>query len=339
MMDLLWPPTRAMLFSMDAENAHDLTLSALERAPGLFASLVGARARPVPELARTVAGLQLTGPVGLAAGLDKDARALTFWPALGFGFVEVGTVTAIPQQGNPRPRLFRIPGEHALLNRMGFNNRGSEAMATRLRALREAGKWPSVPVGVNLGKSKVTPLDEAPADYALSTRRLHGLADYFTVNVSSPNTPGLRSLQDQDALSRLLPAVLAEADSTPVFLKLAPDLTAEAIHEAVELAHQHGIAGIIASNTTIRRDMLAGDPGEAGGLSGRPLRPLAMKCIRAALAAAAGRLPVIGVGGIESAQQVENLLEEGCAAVQLYSALIYSGPGLPGRLNAELARQ
>lgn len=327
---------RRLLFSMDAERAHRLTLGLLARAPGLVAPWYAHT--PDPSLAREVAGLRLASPIGLAAGLDKDGEAVTFWPRIGFGFVEVGTVTAHPQPGNPPPRLFRLPDEGALINRMGFNNHGSAALAERLRALREAGRWPSVPIGANLGKSKVTPLEEATQDYVTSTRRLAGLVDYFTLNVSSPNTPGLRTLQDRDALAELVPAVLEHARA-PVFLKLAPDLAEEAVAELVDLAIGLGISGIIATNTTIRRDVLARDPGEAGGLSGRPLWPIARSRIVTALHAASGRVPIIGVGGIESAEQVSELLRAGCAAVQLYTALIYQGPGLPARLNRSLARQ
>lgn len=337
MLDLAYPLVRPALFSLDAERAHDVTFRALAAYPALWAGLASATIdRPRPSMRRTVAGLDLAGPVGLAAGLDKNGVAIPFWAALGFGFVEVGTVTAHPQPGNDRPRLFRLVAERALINRMGFNNLGSEALADRLRALRESGRWPSVPVGANLGKSKVTPLEEATDDYVISTRRLQGLADYFTVNVSSPNTPGLRTLQDRSVLERLLPAVREAAGTAPVFLKLAPDLADEAIEDLVGLAAEVGASGIIATNTTIRRDMLPRDPEQTGGLSGRPLREVARHAIGVALRAASGRLPVIGVGGIETAAQVHELLGAGCAAVQVYSAFVYEGPGLPSRLHREL---
>jgi len=333
---------RPLLFGLDAERAHRLLLGTVGSAPrcwALLAGLAGPR-RLVPSLARTVAGLPFAGPVGLAAGLDKDGEAIPFWAALGFGSIEVGTVTAHPQPGNPRPRLFRLPADRALINRMGFNNRGSAELARRLARLRQAGRWPSVPVGVNLGKSKVTPNEEAAADYVTSVERLLGLADYFTVNVSSPNTPGLRDLQSREALTELLPAVGRAAAGTPVLLKLAPDLGREALATAVEIAIAAGMAGIIATNTTITRPpgLRGRAAAEAGGLSGAPLWDLARKRIDNALEAAAGRVPVLGVGGIETAEQVAELLAAGCAAVQLYTALIYQGPGLPGRLNRELAR-
>jgi dihydroorotate dehydrogenase len=337
-LDATYPVVRRVLFSMDAEVAHERTLRLLGSAPRLFGALARlTQGSPPPSLAREAFGLKLAGPVGLAAGLDKDGVAIPFWPSLGFGFVEVGTVTAHPQPGNDRPRLFRVVEDQALINRMGFNNHGSEALAARMRSLREAGRWPSVPVGANLGKSKVTPNEEAVSDYVTSVRRLQGLADYFTVNVSSPNTPGLRDLQDRSVLAALLPAVLEAARGTPVLLKLAPDLTDEALVDAVSLAREVGMAGIIATNTTITRDGLTKDPGHPGGMSGAPLWPLARRKIGVVLQAAGGRLPVVGVGGISTAAQAKELLDAGCVAVQIYSALIYEGPGLPSRINRALA--
>jgi len=342
LLDRLYPAVRGALFAMDAEDAHERTLTMVERAPRLLGALVRPFAgAPDAELARDVGGIRVLGPVGLAAGLDKDGRGIPFWPSCGFGFVEVGTVTMHAQAGNPRPRLFRLRDEAAIINRMGFNNRGSQALATRLRALRASGRWPAVPVGANLGKSKVTPLDIAPADYATSTRRLKGLVDWFTVNVSSPNTPGLRDLQDSDALETLLPRVMEEAGDTPVWLKLAPDLTDEAMQQAVAIAIRHGLAAVVATNTTIRRDALATSAGvaaEKGGLSGRPLHGLAKDRIRVVCDAAGEHIDVVGVGGIETAEQAQDLLDLGCKAVQLYTAFIYEGPGLPARLHRGLRR-
>ena len=334
--DGTWPLVRAGIFSFDAEVAHEGTVAAAAAAPGLLGALIGAGSAPAPGLGRDVGGVRWAGPVGLAAGLDKDGTAIPFWAKLGFGSVEVGTVTAHPQPGNDKPRLFRLPADHAVINRMGFNNHGSEAMATRLRALREAGRWPSVPVGVNVGKSKVTPLEDAVDDYVTSIRRMTGLGDWFTVNVSSPNTPGLRSLQDRAVLERLLPAALEAAKGTPVWLKLAPDLDDDALRDAVHLGLSSGLAGIIATNTTLTRPQ-ATPTEQAGGLSGAPLWPLARAKIGVVLEASAGRLPVIGVGGISTAAQVDELLKAGCAAVQLYTAFIYEGPGLPSRLHRGLA--
>jgi dihydroorotate dehydrogenase len=337
MLDLAYPLLRPLLFSIDPERAHEAMLRTVSAAPGAWARLASlTMGPPPPSLAREVAGLKLAGPIGLAGGLDRNGVAIPFWPSLGFGFIEVGTATAHPQPGNPRPRLYRLKPQRALINRINAN-RGSAELARRLRLLHERGRFPSLPVGVAIGKSKITPLEEATADYVTSTRRLAGLVDYFSVNVSSPNTPGLRSLQDRDALSGLLPSVIEAAAGAPVFLKLAPDLPEETIAELVDLACTLGVSGVIASNTTIRRDLLDRDPGQAGGLSGPPLWPLARACIQTALDAAAGRIPVIGVGGIEQVEQVRELLDAGCAAVQLYTALIYQGPGLPSRLNAALA--
>ncbi|MFK7928688.1 MAG: quinone-dependent dihydroorotate dehydrogenase [Myxococcota bacterium] len=337
MLDWTWPAARPILFSMDAEHAHERTLWMLEHWGGLVSALASLSLKPpAAELARSAFGVDLKGPVGLAAGLDKDGRAIPFWPALGFGFVEVGTVTAHPQTGNPQPRLFRIVEDQALINRMGFNNHGSEALASRLRTLRESGQWPDVPVGANIGKSKVTPLDEAAADYALSAERLNGLVDWFTINVSSPNTPGLRSLQAPEVLGELIDAVLEKVDSTPVLLKLAPDLEPEAMAEAVNFAVSRGISGIIATNTTISRPGRSAAVDQGGGLSGAPLWPLAKSRIEVALQAADGRVPVIGAGGVHSVEQVKALLELGCVGVQLYTGLIFDGPGLPHRLNQGL---
>jgi dihydroorotate dehydrogenase len=330
---------RPLLFALPAETAHRATLRVLGAAPRWWAALARRSIEPPPPVLRRRLGpLELPGPVGLAAGLDKDGVAIPVWAALGFGFVEVGTVTAHRQPGNPRPRLFRLRDDGALINRMGFNNRGSAAMARRLARLRASGRWPAVPVGVNVGRSRMTPNEQAVGDYVTSVRRLAGLADYFTVNVSSPNKTGLRELQERAALERLLPAVVAAADGSPVLLKLAPDLERPALAEAVELAVAAGLAGIVAVNTTVGRPDLAHDPGEAGGLSGRPLWPLARRVIGEVLEAAAGRLPVVGVGGIWDTGQVEELLGAGCAAVQIYTALVYEGPGLPSRLHRELAR-
>ena len=284
-------------------------------------------------------GFPIRSPVGLAAGLDKNGVAIPFWPHLGFGFIEVGTVTAIPQSGNDKPRLFRLKSEEALINRMGFNNHGSEALAVQMRTLRDRGQWPNVPVGANIGKSKVTPLDEAPDDYALSVRRLQGLADYFTVNVSSPNTPGLRRLQEPDALKAILDICLEEAKGTPVAVKLAPDLEPEMLVQIVDLICEAGISGIIATNTTIRRDLLNSDPGEGGGLSGRPIWPHSQQIVRQVLDQAAGRVPVIGCGGVDSAERAQELLDAGCSAVQLYTALIYKGPQLPAAIQKGLRNQ
>ena len=331
---LTWWLTRPILFLMSAERAHRLVLGILAAAPrlhSLVVRLLGGRARAFEPI--QLGTLTLAGPVGLAAGLDKDGEAIPFWPALGFGFIEVGTVTALAQAGNPGPRLFRLKPERALINRMGFNNEGSEALAETLRTLRESGRWPHVPVGANIGKSKVTPLEQAHEDYLQSVERLKPYADYFTVNVSSPNTPGLRDLQQSEALSSLLKAVVPACGELPVFVKFSPDLDDAALDDAVEIAIESGCTGIIATNTTNSRPDNTGRLNETGGLSGAPLWPLAQSRIQRILDCAGGRIPVIGAGGIRSAEQAQALLDMGCIAVQLYSGMIFEGPGLIHRIN------
>lgn len=318
----------ALLRTLDPETAHRLAIQALKLAP------LPAPPADDPVLATTVAGLRLSNPVGLAAGLDKNGEALRGLARLGFGFVECGSVTPRPQPGNPRPRLFRLSEDRAIINRMGFNNAGLEAFADRL-ARRPAGTV----VGANLGANKDT--EDKAADYVAGLRRLKGLADYVTVNVSSPNTPGLRDLQGRAAMDDLL-GRLAEAragDPAPVFLKIAPDLTATEIGLIVEAALDHGVDALIVSNTTLDR------PGtlrsryrtEAGGLSGAPLKPKARAALRAAAEASAGRLPLIAVGGIDSGAEAYDRLRAGASAVQVYSALVFEGPGLVGRIKRDLA--
>ena len=318
----------------DAEVAHEWTLRRLEALSHRPAVLRALRRPYAVDAPRTVFGVRFPNPVGLAAGLDKDGRALPAWPALGFGFVEVGTVTRHPQPGNPRPRLFRLPDSAGLINRMGFNNAGADALAARLE---KVGPLP-VPLGVSLGKSKVTPLDEAVDDYVYSLRALRRYADYVAVNVSSPNTPGLRSLQDRSALATLLAALRAEADGTPILVKVAPDLTDHALGELLEVCAAHGVAGLIATNTTLSRDALApadtARAGEAGGLSGRPLAERAREVVT--FIAKRCDLPVIGVGGITTPADARRLLDAGASLVQLYTGLVYAGPGLVRRIVREL---
>jgi dihydroorotate dehydrogenase len=319
----------------DPEAAHEWTLrrlAALSRRPLALAAL---RRRFAVAAPRTVFGVRFANPVGVAAGLDKDGRALPAWPALGFGFVEVGTVTRHPQPGNPKPRLFRAPASGALINRMGFNNAGALALAQRLDAL---GKLP-VPLGISLGKSKVTPLAEAVGDYLFSLRALRRYADYVAVNVSSPNTPGLRALQDRTALDELLAALRIEAGQTPVLVKVAPDLTDQALGELLEVCTARGVAGLIATNTTLSRDGLAGPDaglaGEAGGLSGRPLTERAREVVT--FIAKHTELPVVGVGGIRTPDDALRLFDAGASLVQLYTGLVYAGPGLVRAINRRLA--
>ncbi|MFE9690967.1 quinone-dependent dihydroorotate dehydrogenase [Micromonospora sp. NPDC005806] len=310
----------------DAEAAHEWTLhrlAGLSRRPAALATLRTRYFRPAP---RTVFGVDFPNPVGLAAGMDKNGVALPAWPALGFGFVEVGTVTAHAQPGNPRPRLFRLRDSEAVVNRMGFNNAGAEALAARLAALpRPIG----VPLGISLGKSKVTPLDQAVEDYLASYRTLREHGDYFAVNVSSPNTPGLRSLQDRSHLDALLAALVGEK---PVLVKIAPDLTEPAIAELLEVCLDRGAAGVIATNTTLARDGLApadrARGAETGGLSGRPLSGRAREVVALVHRETGGRLPVIGVGGILDPHDAARMFDAGASLVQLYTGFIYRGPAL-----------
>jgi len=319
-----------VLRALDPETAHGLGIRALQLAP------LPTPPADDPILATTFAGLRLSNPVGLAAGLDKNGEALRGLSRLGFGFIECGSVTPLPQPGNPRPRLFRLTEDRGIINRMGFNNAGLEAFANRLaHRPREA------VVGANLGANKDT--EDKAADYVAGLTRLRGLADYVTVNVSSPNTPGLRALQGRAALDDLL-GRLAEArggDPTPVFLKIAPDLDGNEIALIVEASLDHRIDALIVSNTTLDRpdSLRSRDRAEAGGLSGAPLKTRAMAALRAASAASGGRLPLIAVGGIDSGAEAYARIRAGASAVQLYSALIYEGPGLVGRIKRDLARQ
>src|SRR5438105_865496 len=253
---------RPLLFRLDPERAHHLALRALQLAPRIPGALSLLRAFAPNEKPTALFGLQFRNPIGLAAGFDKNGVAIPAWEALGFGFVEIGTVTARPQAGNPRPRVFRYPQKEALINRLGFNNDGADAIAERVRRLRGSTLRPSVPVGVNIGKSKVTPIEEAPADYLYSFQRLHNVADYIALNVSSPNTPGLRSLQERDALAQLLRVITEEnarlPAPKPILLKIAPDLSDSALEEIIAAAEKFGLAGIIATNPTLDHSAMIG---------------------------------------------------------------------------------
>lgn len=325
---------RPLLFRMDAERAHHLALGALERMPG---GLLRAGFGSAPSAERVVAGIRFRNPVGLAAGMDKNAVALPAWEALGFGFVEVGTITAKAQPGNPRPRLFRYPELGALINRMGFNNDGADVVAARLAALRQSGRWPRIPVGVNLGKSKVTPLEEAPSDYLHSFRALLPFGDYFVVNVSSPNTPGLRELQDKDALTRIVRTLRDHDAAKPLFVKIAPDLNDAQLDAILELAETENLSGLIATNTTIDHAALAGRPDETGGLSGAPLRVRAGEVTRR-LCAGTDR-PVIASGGIMDGLAARERLAAGAALVQIYTGFIYRGPALIREIVKEIGQR
>ncbi len=322
---------RPMLFGLPPEPAHELglwALSLLDIAPELAGALRrGARADR-PSLKTRVAGVEFPNPIGVAAGLDKDARAVVGLFALGFGSVEVGTVTPRPQPGNPKPRVFRIPEQQALINRFGFNNLGAEAMAGRLREL----EWRPGPVGVNLGKNKDTPNEKAAEDYVAAARTLSPLADYVVVNLSSPNTPGLRALQEPKALEALLVAVRAEVVGRPLFLKIAPDLADEAVDEVVDVVRSTKLDGLVCTNTTLARPFEHPLAQESGGLSGRPVAKRSTELIRRAFRRAEGALPIIGVGGVFDAQDAWEKIGAGASLVQVYTGFIYGGPRLPRRL-------
>lgn len=322
----------------DPETAHHRALSALGRLSGSpAATRVLARLLGAPQAPRTVFGVRFPNPVGLAAGVDKDGAALRAWAALGFGFVEAGTVTARPQPGNDRPRLFRLPASEAIVNRMGFNNDGAAALADRVTSLGGRGAL-GVPLGISLGKSKVTPVVDAIGDYLTSLAAVHHVADYLAVNVSSPNTPGLRSLQDRGPLDELVGALTEQVQvlaapherPLPVLVKIAPDLTEHAIAEVLQVCADHGAAGVIATNTTLGRTGTADADAvaalEQGGLSGRPLTQRAREVVRFVRRESA--LPIIGVGGILDPDDAVALVDAGADLVQLYTGFIYRGPAL-----------
>ena len=327
---------RPILFSLSAETAHDLAIRNLRAVSSLPSVLRALERFKPPPKPKTVFGLAFPNPIGLAAGFDKNGVAIPAWAALGFGFVEIGTVTAKAQPGNPKPRIFRYPEQGALINRLGFNNDGADDVAARLSALRESGRWPSIPVGINIGKSKVTPIEEAVTDYLYSFRLLAPLADYVVLNVSSPNTPGLRSLQEHDALEQLLRAIRGENQNSPkpVLLKIAPDLSLSELEQTVAVSEQNGIAGIIATNTTLDHSSIPPSRDQTGGLSGRPLREKSTEFVRAITSRS--RLPVIASGGIYHAESAREKLEAGAQLLQVYTGYVYRGPGLLREIVAGL---
>jgi dihydroorotate dehydrogenase len=336
---------RPWLFSQDSEKIHNRTLRVLAAASRskMACDALAAMFQP-PEMPVQLFGLRFPNPVGLAAGMDKAAAAVPVWAALGFGFSELGGVTWKAQPGNPAPRMFRATAHGALVNRMGFNNPGAEAVAAKLAQWRARNRWPAHPVGMNLGKSKDTPLEDAAEDYARSLCAVWPHADFFVVNVSSPNTPNLRDLQDREALDEILMA-LQETNQTmaqtcrpahsakPILVKVAPDLSVEALDEILELAKPREIAGIVATNTTILRPTTENERmkkiyEEAGGLSGRPLRKRSNEVISHIYRQTRGELPIIGVGGIFTAADAWEKITAGASLVQVYTGMVYEGPGV-----------
>lgn len=343
---------RPNLFKYNAEEIHGVTLHALGWASRheFICDAMESFFAP-PQLPVDLLGLKFPNPIGLAAGMDKLGEAVPAWAAMGFGFTELGGVTWHAQPGNPQPRIFRAIADEAIVNRMGFNNEGAEALAEKLKTWKTLGRWPKHPVGINLGKSKITPLETAAEDYANSFRVLRDLADFFVVNVSSPNTPNLRQLQDKVALDEILTALRQVQTSRsrhqslkPILVKVAPDLSFEALDEILQIAGPGNIAGIVAANTTISRPE-ANDPAtqkvyaEAGGLSGRPLRSRSTEVIRHLYRQSHGQLPIIGVGGIFNADDAWEKITAGASLLQIYTGLVYEGPLLAKDLVSGLRKR
>jgi dihydroorotate dehydrogenase len=327
---------------LDPERAHHLAFLAIRVLgwPGV-GRVARAFTRPDPGLAVHALGLRFDSPFGIAAGFDKDAKGVAGLGSLGFSHVEVGTVTAIPQPGNPKPRLFRLIADHALINRMGFNNHGAHAAAERLRGFRR--RRSRAVIGVNIGKSRVVDVDDAIDDYRASAQAVAPVADYLAVNVSSPNTPGLRGLQELDMLAPLLRAVKDAAVGTPLLVKIAPDLSDEDVVRIAELVVELGLDGIIATNTTISRDGLRSDPAlveaaGAGGVSGAPVARRSLEVLRLIRSHVPSELCVISVGGVDTARDVAERLAAGATLVQGYTAFIYRGPLWAAKINRGLAR-
>jgi dihydroorotate dehydrogenase len=344
-LSMLFKTLRTFLFRMNPEQAHNVTIRGLhlmQNTPTLKKYFQNKFTVIDERLKSKVCGLHFSNPVGLAAGFDKHANSYPGLAALGFGFVEVGTLTPQPQHGNPKPRLFRLVADEAIINRMGFNNHGLEDAKCSFQTLPR----PSIPIGINLGKNKDTPNEQASNDYRHGLISLYDYGDYFVLNVSSPNTEGLRDLQHVDALQKLLASVLSTRDQLlektstyrPVLLKIAPDLTKDQLSEIIKTATKSGIDGIIATNTTISRENLHPSPyiEESGGLSGRPLTEISTALIRHIYQLTEGNIPIIGVGGIFSGVDAYEKLCAGASLVQVYTGMIYEGPAIAKRINLEL---
>jgi dihydroorotate dehydrogenase len=344
---VLYHWVRPLLFAIPPETIHDWTTRALHLVEWALERRDATPPAPDPVLQQQLWGLTFPNPVGLAAGFDKNGKLPHVWAALGFGFAELGTVTAQAQPGNPRPRLFRLPEQQGLLNRLGFNNRGAEAVARDLQA-RLSRRRPAIPLGINLGKSRAAPLDHAVDDYRASLAALFDCADYVVVNVSSPNTPGLRDLQAEAQLTPLLEALQADnrrlagergIAPRPLLVKVAPDLSDDGLRAVVSVTAGCAGAGLIATNTTLDRGLLPPHhalAGEAGGVSGAPLRDRATAVIRRLYRLSGGQLPIIGVGGIFSAADAYAKIRAGASLVQVYTGFVYEGPGLPRRIGSGL---
>ena len=328
---------RPFLFAIDPELAHRVTIGSLRAASYVDLALRGLSNFQPPPNPKRLFDLNFPNQIGLAAGLDKNGIALPAWAALGFGFIEIGTVTARAQPGNPKPRIFRFPEQNALINRLGFNNDGADVIGRRLNKLRRSGRWPQVPLGINLGKSMATPLTEAIEDYLYSFHVLREFADYIVLNVSSPNTPGLRELQSPGALSDLLAAISKKNMITrkPIVVKIAPDLSPEELEQIISVCETNGAAGIIATNTTLDHSLIPAGRDEQGGLSGAPLREKSTALVRQIASRSA--IPVIASGGITDADSAREKIEAGAQLVQIYTGLIFRGPGLLREIAGALA--
>ena len=331
-------PLQSILLSLPPERSHALAIAGLKGA-----ALIPGRVSPLPGRNSMLLGKPLCNPIGLAAGLDKNAEAVLGLARCGFGFVEVGTVTPLPQPGNPQPRLFRLPEHQALINRMGFNNEGMQAMARRLARVRSSNKLCGTLLGVNLGKNKDTPNEDAASDYLKGMNCLYGYADYFTVNLSSPNTPGLRSLQHGDALRSLLSRLkerqlqlAGQSQPVPLMLKVAPDLSSDDVAQIAEQVVACAFDGVIATNTTLSREAVAEHPHamEIGGLSGQPLADRSVEVVRQLRSILPEGIALVGVGGISSENQARDTLKAGAQALQIYTSFIYQGPKIVQKLVA-----
>jgi dihydroorotate dehydrogenase len=327
---------RPILFSLDPETAHDFVIASLGAASHVdVVQRALKRFAPAPR-PKTVFGVTFPNPIGLAAGFDKNGVALPAWAALGFGFIEIGTVTAQPQPGNPKPRVFRLSQELTLINRLGFNSDGADAIASRLATLHASGRWPAVPIGINIGKARDTPLENTAQDYLYCFHKLHPFADYIALNISSPNTPGLRSLQDRHLLSPLLRTIQqANAQSRkPILIKIAPDLAEPQLGEMIAVCEENQIAGIIATNTTTDHALVPAAVDQEGGLSGAPLREKSTAVVRAIRTRSS--IPIIGCGGISDGAAAHEKFTAGAQLVQVYTGYVFRGPGLLREIAEEL---
>lgn len=339
---------RPILFLGDPEKTHEQTLALLSRIDFLEGALERLFAVQDERLRVQVGPLTFPNPVGLAAGFDKNGKAIKIWPAFGFGFMEIGAVTALAQPGNPKPRLIRLPKDHALINRLGFNNEGAEAVGAHLGGMFRNGSRLKIPLGINIGRSKVVKTEDAAADYLFTFERLYSCADFFTLNVSSPNTPNLRDLQEENLLRALLDTIQTKnrelarkerSQGKPIFVKVDPDMEFAQLDAVIDVLESQQVAGIIATNATaLLREKLTARVDEPGGLSGKPLRERATSFIRHIYQVTRGRLPIIGVGGIFSAEDAYEKIKAGATAVQILTGFVYEGPAAVKRINRGLLR-